>query len=101
MVTEIRIYKLKEGKSNEFLKVFTEQSLPLMKKWQVDVEYFGFAIDDNTSFHLIRQYKDLDDRNLRQEKFYNSDDWIKGPRKIILECIDYYNTTIFENKLNH
>jgi hypothetical protein len=37
MITEIRIYKFKENASESFIKVFTEQSLPMMKRWKIDV----------------------------------------------------------------
>jgi len=97
MVTEIIIYKLKKGESENFLKVFLEESLPMMKRWNVEVLQFGFSLDDKNTFHLLRNYKSLTDRNNSQQEFYNSSEWIDGPRKIILKCIENYKTTIFAN----
>ena len=37
MITEIRTYKLKKGCSEIFFKIFTEQSLPMLKRWDVNV----------------------------------------------------------------
>ena len=62
MITEIRIYKLKENTAAEFNKVFTEQSLPMMKRWKVNVVDYGFSLIDKNSFYLIRSYENLEQR---------------------------------------
>jgi hypothetical protein len=97
MITEIRIYKLKENKASEFNRVFTEQSLPMMKRWQVNVVDYGFSLIDKDSFHLIRRYEDLEKRKESQEAFYGSDEWINGPEKAIMDCIDTYNTSVVDD----
>jgi len=69
MVTEIIIYKLKEGESENFLKVFLEESLPMMKRWNVEVLQYGFSLDDKNTVHLLRSYKSLKDRIDSQKEF--------------------------------
>ncbi len=101
MITEIRIYKLKENSAAEFNKVFTEQSLPMMKRWKVNVVDYGFSLIDKDSFYLIRNYENLEQRKESQDAFYGSNEWINGPEKQIMNCIDTYNTTIVDSeKLN-
>ena len=101
MITEIRIYKLKENTEAEFNKVFTEQSLPMMKRWKVNVVDYGFSLIDKNSFYLIRSYENLEQRKESQDAFYGSNEWIDGPEKQIMSCIDTYNTTIVDSeKLN-
>jgi hypothetical protein len=97
MITEIRIYKLKENTATEFNKVFVEQSLPMMKRWKVNVVDYGFSLIDTDSFHLIRSYENLERRKESQEAFYGSDEWINGPEKSIMNCIDTYNTSVVDN----
>jgi hypothetical protein len=98
MITEIRIYKLKENKATEFNTVFTEQSLPMMKRWKVNVVDYGFSLIDKDSFHLIRSYENLEQRKESQEAFYGSDEWINGPEKAIMRCIDTYNTSVVDSE---
>jgi len=98
MITEIRIYKLKENTASEFNKVFTEQSLPMMKRWKVNVVDYGFSLIDKDSFHLIRSYENLEQRKESQEAFYGSDEWINGPEKQIMACINTYNTTLVDSE---
>ena len=98
MITEIRIYKLKESTSSEFYKVFTEQSLPMMNRWNVNVVDYGFSLIDKDSFHLIRSYESIEHRKASQDAFYGSDELIHGPEKAIMECIDTYNTSVVDSE---
>jgi hypothetical protein len=96
MMIEIRIYKLKKGTSQEYKKVFTQESLPMLRRWSVNVIAYGFSLDDEDTFYLIRGYKDLDDRQQSQDAFYGSDEWRLGPREAIIACIESYNVMIVE-----
>ena len=78
MITEIRIYKLKENTASEFNKVFTEQSLPMMKRWNVNVLDYGFSLIDHDSFYLIRNYESIEQRKESQDALYGSDEWIRS-----------------------
>lgn len=98
MITEIRIYKLKENTSTEFFNVFTEQSLPMMKRWNVNVLDYGFSLIDKDSFYLIRNYENIEQRKESQDAFYGSDEWINGPEKQIMDCIGTYNTSIVDSQ---
>jgi len=98
MITEIRIYKLKENTATLFNTAFTEQSLPLMKRWKVNVVDYGFSLIDKDSFHLIRRYESLTERKESQEAFYGSDEWINGPEKAIMDCINTYNTVVVDSE---
>jgi NIPSNAP len=98
MITELRIYKLKEGRSAEFLKTFEEQSLPMLKKWKVDLVDYGFSLIDADCFYLIRNYDSIEQRKESQDAFYSSEEWINGPEKSIMSCIDTYNTSVIDSE---
>lgn len=97
MITEIRIYKLKQSSAETFNKVFIEQSLPMMKRWKINVVDYGFSVIDKESFYLIRNYENIAQRKESQDAFYGSAEWINGPEKDIISCIDTYNTTVIDN----
>jgi hypothetical protein len=99
MITEIRVYKLKAGRGTEFLKVFTEQSLPMLKRWNVRLVAYGLSLIDEDSFHLIRNYDSIDQRKESQEAFYSSEEWSKGPEEQIMDCIETYNTSVVDSTI--
>jgi hypothetical protein len=96
MITELRTYKLKKGTSKTFEKIFTEQSLPMLKRWKLNVVDFGFSLIDQESFYLIRSYESIEQRKQSQDAFYGSEQWINGPDKPLMNCIETYNTAIVE-----
>lgn len=95
-IVEIRSYNLKQGTRPEFHRLFEEEAMPLLRKWGIDVVAYGPSPHDETSYYLIRAYEDIEDMNRREEAFYGSDEWRKGPREAILERIENYVTIVLE-----
>lgn len=93
---EIRSYNLKIGSRNEFHRLVLEESLPLMKKWHVDVVAFGPSPHDDTSYYLIRAYENLAERQSSQDAFYSSSDWRQGPREAIVSLIESDTSIVIE-----
>ncbi len=85
---EIRAYNLKPGTRAEFHRVVVEESVPMLKRWGVDVVAFGPSLHDADSYYLIRAYASLADRQSSQDAFYSSAEWRQGPREAIVSKID-------------
>ena len=84
---EIRSYHLKLGTRQEFHRFFTEEVLPMLQRWNVDVVDYGPSLHDENSYYLMRRYDSLVHREESEESFYSSDEWRKGPREAILSSI--------------
>ena len=93
---EIRSYNLKPGRRDEFHRLVLEKSLPMLKKWKVDLVAFGPSPHDENSYYLIRAYKSLTDRQASQDAFYGSDEWRKGPRESIVSLIESHSSIVIE-----
>jgi hypothetical protein len=91
---EIRSYTLKAGTRDEFHRLMCTQALPMLRRWQVDVVASGPSPHDESSYFLIRAYRDLADRQSSQDAFYGSDEWRRGPREPILALIDAYASVV-------
>jgi len=93
---EIRSYNLKPGRRDEFHRLFLEAVMPLLQRWNVDVVAYGSSPHDETSYYLIRRFDSLTHRDESEEAFYGSDEWRKGPREAILDCIENYTEIVLE-----
>ncbi len=93
---EIRTYTLKPGAGPAFHNLFVKQSLPMLKRWEIDVVAYGPSLHDSDAYYLMRSYADL--RGMRQSEaaFYGSDEWRQGPREAILALIDSYTSIVIE-----
>jgi len=93
---EIRSYNLKPGTRNEFHRLVIEQSMPMLKRWNVDVVAFGPSLHDEDSYYLIRRYDSLAHREQSEEAFYGSDEWRQGPREAIIALIERSTEILLE-----
>jgi hypothetical protein len=93
---EIRSYNLKSGRREEFHRLVLEESLPLLKKWVVDVVAYGPSPHDDDSYYLIRAYRSLVERQSSQDAFYGSPEWRQGPREAILALIESDTSIVLE-----
>lgn len=93
---EIRSYNLKPGSRDELHRLMTEQSMPMLERWRVDVVDYGPSLHDADSYFLIRAYDSLEDRQQSQDRFYGSEEWRQGPREPILALIESYTSVVLE-----
>jgi hypothetical protein len=93
---EIRSYNLKPGTRDQFHQLMIEQSLPLLKRWQINVVACGPSLHDEDSYYLMRSYASLEELNQSEDAFYGSQEWRQGPRKAVLALIDNYTTIVID-----
>jgi len=95
---EILILNLRPGTREEFHQLYVKESLPLQKKWDIEVLAHGPSLHDNNSYYVVRSFNSLDDRENVQNAFYNSDDWQKGPRTAILSKTEHLATVVVSDE---
>jgi hypothetical protein len=93
-IVEIRSYNLRPGTRDRFHQLFVNTSLPMLRRWKVDVVAFGPSDHDKDSWFLMRGFPSLEARQLSEDAFYKSEEWIKGPREAVLADIVSYTTVI-------
>ena len=87
---EIRTLTLSSYTRDEFHRLFTEQSFPLLKRWKFDVVTHGPSLHDENVYYVIRRFENLAQREQMEDAFYGSDDWRLGPREPMLALIKNY-----------
>jgi len=95
---EILILNLRPGTREEFHQLYMKESLPLQKKWNIEVVAHGPSLHDDNSYYVIRSFNNLEDREKMQNAFYNSDDWQKGPRTAILAKTEHFATIVVQQE---
>ena len=98
-VIEILILDLKPGTRDTFHQLYITESLPLLKKWEIEVVAHGPSQHDENSYYVIRSFKSLEDRQKDEDAFYSSDDWQQGPRTAILALIENMATIVIPTEI--
>lgn len=93
---EIRSFELKPGTRETFHTIFVTESLVLLRRYQIDVVAFGASTHDDNGYYVMRAFTSLADRQQKEDAFYHSDDWRKGPRESVLACIEKYLDVVLE-----
>jgi len=93
-VVEIRTYTLKTGTREGFHELFVRESLPMLRRQNVDVVAYGPSLHDANSYFLVRSFASLEERTRGEEAFYNSREWLDGPRAAVLAAIESYSTVV-------
>jgi ketosteroid isomerase-like protein len=93
-VLEIRSYSLKPDTRERFHELFVRESLPLLRRWNVDVVAYGPSLHDKNSYFLMRAFASPDERDRIEQAFYDSPEWRNGPRAAVLAAIESYTTTV-------
>ncbi len=93
---EIRTLNLKPGTREEFHRLYIEEALPRLKRWNFDVVVYGPSLHDENTYYVIRRYDSLEQREQMEDAYYASDDWRKGPREAMLALIENYVDAVFE-----
>jgi hypothetical protein len=93
---EIRSLNLKPGKGEEFHRLYIEEALSLLKRWNFDVVAYGPSLHDKNTYYVIRRYDSLAQREQSEDSYYASDDWRKSRREATLALIENYTDIVFE-----
>ncbi len=88
-VIEILTLSLKPDTREKFHQLYVTQSLPLLKKWGINVVAHGPSMHDENSYYVIRLFKNMEDRQKSEDAFYSSNDWRNGPRESLLAMIEH------------
>lgn len=93
---EFRSYNLRRGSGPAFHALVLHASLPLLRKWDIDVVAAGPSLHDQDSYFLIRTYDSLEQRQQSQDAFYGSAAWRQGPCEAIIALIDGDTSVVVE-----
>lgn len=93
---EFRSLSIKPGARDEFHRLFAEQSLPLLKRWDIDVVAYGKSQHDKDTYYVIRRFDSLAHREQIEDAFYDGADWKQGPREAMVALIANYTDIVLE-----
>lgn len=76
MIVEVRDYRTKPGKRDEFVKLFQERTAPLQQ--QYGMLLFGLLLDQEDPDRLfwLRGFASEEERQRLRGALYSSDEWI-------------------------
>jgi hypothetical protein len=96
VIVDFRSYTLKPGRAEDFDRLMRTQAIPMLIRWGFDVVAQGLSADGDDRAYLVRAYRDLTHREVSEDIFYGSTEWLDGPREAIMDCIADYGSVALE-----
>jgi len=97
MIVEMRTYKLKPGKREEFLAIFRSRSMPAHA--QIGMKILGpwLSIEDPDTFFFMRGFPDLASREPMKAKFYQGELWKRELEQVLMPMIERYDVVLVDD----
>lgn len=97
MIIELRTYKTKPGKREEFLSIFRTRSVPAHV--EIGMKILGplLSIEDPDTFFFMRGFPDLASREPMKAKFYEGELWKTELEKVLMPMLERYDVVLVED----
>jgi hypothetical protein len=93
-LVEIRAYRLKPGTRDAFHAAATNEALPMVRAYGMDVVTHGPVPHDPNGYFLVRSFASLAELTAQEDEFYGSAPWREGPREALVSRIETYVDTV-------
>ncbi|MBV8198615.1 MAG: NIPSNAP family protein [Candidatus Eremiobacteraeota bacterium] len=88
VITEIRTYRIKTGRREDFLRLFDTSVAPLLRSQGIAIVGPFRDIESNDTIVWLRTFPSLDDRKRMLDAFYESVEWESGLKEITGDMIE-------------
>jgi hypothetical protein len=99
-IVEMRTYKLKPGKREEFLKIFRVQSMPAHREIGMPIVGPFLSIEDPETFFFMRIFPDLASREPMKSRFYEGSLWKNELENRLVPMIEKFDVALVEDGEN-
>jgi hypothetical protein len=100
MIVEVRRYRIKPGRREEFLRFFEERSVPALKTHGMAVLGPLIDLENPNAFVWLRAFPSLAARESMRDAFYGSDLWKRELEQIAMPMLESYDVILTETAPN-
>ena len=96
MIVEVRSYRIKPGRREEFIKLFETRAIPALRSH--GMKLIGPLIDLENPNKLVwlRSFPSLEERDRMKDAFYEGECWKNELEAIAMPMIDSYDVILCE-----
>jgi hypothetical protein len=97
MVIEMRTYRTKPGKREEFLEIFRTKSMPAHAEIGMKILGPFPSLEDPDTFFFMRGFPDLASREPMKAKFYEGELWKRELENVLMPMLEKYEVVLVED----
>ena len=96
MIVEVRTYKIKPGRRDEFIRFFESRSVPALRAHGMDILGPLLDLENPDTFVFLRSFPSLETREEMKSAFYDGPVWKNELQAIAMPMIDSYSVALTE-----
>jgi len=96
MIVEVRSYRVKPGRRDEFIKFFETRSVPALQSHGMKVLGPLLDLENPNKFVWLRAFPSLEERDRMKTAFYEGDLWKKEMETIAMPMLESYDVILCE-----
>ncbi|HEU4872999.1 MAG TPA: NIPSNAP family protein [Pyrinomonadaceae bacterium] len=96
MIVEVRSYRIKPGKRDEFINLFETRAVPAQRTYGINVIGPFLDVENPNKFVFLRSFPSLEERERMKEAFYGSELWKNELEELAMPLLDSYDVILCE-----
>ena len=96
MIVEVRTYKIKPGRRDDFITFFTTRAVPAQRAHGMHILGPFLDIENPDTFVWLRSFPSLDERERMKQAFYEGDEWKGELEAIAMPMLESYTVVLCE-----
>jgi hypothetical protein len=96
MIVEVRSYRIKPGKRDEFIKFFETRSVPALREYGMKIVGPLLDVENPNKFVFLRSFPSLEERERMKDAFYSSEIWTNELESIAMPLLESYDVILCE-----
>jgi heme-degrading monooxygenase HmoA len=96
MIVEVRSYRIKPGRREEFIQFFETRSVPALRSHGMRVVGPFLDLENPNKFVWLRVFPSLEDRERMRTAFYEGELWKNELESIAMSMLESYDVILCE-----
>jgi hypothetical protein len=96
MIVEVRTYRIKPGRRDEFIRFFESRSVPALHRHGMRVIGPLIDLENGDTFLFLRGFPSLEERERMKNAFYEGEEWKQELEGIAMPMIESYSVVLTE-----
>ena len=96
MIVEVRSYRIKPGRRDEFIRFFETRAVPALRAHGMRVVGPFLDVENPNKFVWLRGFPSLEGRDRMKEAFYEGELWKNELEQVAMPMLDSYDVTLCE-----
>jgi hypothetical protein len=96
MIVEVRSYRIKPGRREEFIKFFETRSIPALRSHGMKILGPLLDLENPNKFVWLRSFPSLEERDRMRDAFYEGELWKNELEAIAMPMLESYDVILCE-----